>query len=32
MKHHNLPYGLSIESTYENATECFGGAHPLTQQ
>lgn len=29
MKKWGLPFGLSLESTHEDVTECIGGSFPL---
>jgi 3-deoxy-7-phosphoheptulonate synthase len=31
MKKSHLPFGLSLESTHEDVTECIGGAHPFEE-
>lgn len=31
MKKHNLTSGLSLESTFEDVFECFGGAYPFEE-
>jgi 3-deoxy-D-arabino-heptulosonate 7-phosphate (DAHP) synthase class II len=32
MDNHSLPSGMSLEATFEDVLECFGGAYPLEEE